>query len=170
MRMWTVFLDEAFVRGHMRWVLGRAALTGTREDAWDGSALILRFGVELLHRAEPFWRQISVVGDTMPPEVATSRLISLFAGSVEALAPALVDPDVPPAPRPPFPVTGRLSSPMLNRSVQQAAIILRARMDELGTATRLTYEVSLSRAHLTRAFLRRQATCVVVVNCRSAVL
>ena len=95
------------------------------------------------------------MSDTVPPEVATSRLISLFAGSVEALVPALVDPDAPPAARAPFPGTERLSSPVLNRSVQQAAIILRARMDELWTATRLAQEVNLSRAHLTRAFTQQ---------------
>lgn len=50
-RMWTVLLDEAFLRAHMRWVLWdvRRALPGTHPDAWDGSALILRFGVEVLH-------------------------------------------------------------------------------------------------------------------------
>jgi AraC-like DNA-binding protein len=43
----------------------------------------------------------------------------------------------------------------LNRSVQQAAAMLRARMDELWTATRLAQEVNLSRAHLTRAFTQQ---------------
>jgi AraC family transcriptional regulator len=34
-RMWTVFLDEAFLRAHMRWVLWdvRRALPGTHPDA-----------------------------------------------------------------------------------------------------------------------------------------
>ena len=45
-RMWTVFLDEVFLRAHMRWVLWDVwrAPPGTHPDSWNGSALILRFG------------------------------------------------------------------------------------------------------------------------------
>ncbi|CDK02003.1 hypothetical protein MIC448_980010 [Microbacterium sp. C448] len=56
-------------------------------DAWDGSALVLQPGVDILHRIEPLWRQISLVNETAPPEVATTRLISLFSRAVEIALP-----------------------------------------------------------------------------------
>lgn len=64
----------------------------------------------------------------MPPEVATSRLISLFAGSVEALVPALVDPDVPPAHESRLFVSARA---LAGHSAQSAAILAALQRIEL---------------------------------------
>ena len=48
----------------MRWILADSSrvLPGVHPDSWDGSAIILRSGLEILRRNEPLWRQISVMG------------------------------------------------------------------------------------------------------------
>ena len=79
----------------MRWVLADTTRVrpGVHPDAWDGSALVLQPGVDILHRIEPLWRQISLVNETAPPEVATTRLISLFSRAVEIALPTLLADD-----------------------------------------------------------------------------
>jgi AraC family transcriptional regulator len=156
-RMWTIFLDEEFLRTNMRWVLADATRVwpGTHPDSWNGSALVLDPGVEMLRRAEPFWRQISMLSNGALPELNAARMIGLFAGAVEVMLPALLAPNAKAAPRPPFPLTGRLTACAVNRAVRYAAVALRDRLDEQWTVTRLASEVALSRAHLTRAFVQQ---------------
>lgn len=156
-RIWTVYFDEDFLRTHMRWILPdiHRVRPGVHPDAWDGTALVLNPGIELLRRVEPMWRQVSVIDDTRSPEVAATRLIALFAQAVEILLPGLLSPHAADPSRHPFPIEGRLAEPALTRPVQQAIDLLRSRMAEPWTAGRLAAEIPISRAHLTRAFTQQ---------------
>ncbi|MEV8025306.1 hypothetical protein [Microbacterium sp. NPDC080220] len=122
-RLWTLYFDESFLRSHMRWVLADTTRVrpGVHPDAWDGSALVLQPGVDILHRIEPLWRQISLVNETAPPEVATTRLISLFSRAVEIALPTLLADDGAVPERFVLPVRGRLAQPPIARPVPCAA-------------------------------------------------
>lgn len=156
-RMWTLYFDESFLRAHMRWVLADAsrARPGVHPDAWDGSALLLQPGLDILHRIEPLWRQISLVNETAPPEVATTRLISLFSRAVEIALPTLLADDSGEPDRFAFPVRGRLAHPVLAQPVRRSIELLRSRMAEPWTVGQLASEVAVSRAHLTRVFTQQ---------------
>ncbi|WP_082071944.1 helix-turn-helix domain-containing protein [Microbacterium azadirachtae] len=156
-RLWTLYFDESFLRSHMRWVLADTTRVrpGVHPDAWDGSALVLHPGVDILHRIEPLWRQISLVNETAPPEVATTRLISLFSRAVEIALPTLLAEDGAVPDRFVLPVRGRLAQPPIARPVRRSVDLLRSRMAEPWTVGRLAAEVAVSRAHLTRVFTQQ---------------
>ena len=156
-RLWTLYFDESFLRSHMRWVLADTTRVrpGVHPDAWDGSALVLQPGVDILHRIEPLWRQISLVNETAPPEVATTRLISLFSRAVEIALPTLLADDGAVPERFVLPVRGRLAQPPIARPVRRSVVLLRSRMTEPWTVGRLAAEVAVSRAHLTRVFTQQ---------------
>ncbi|XKG42081.1 AraC family transcriptional regulator [Microbacterium marinum] len=141
----------------MRWVLADTTRVrpGVHPDAWDGSALVLQPGVDILHRIEPLWRQISLVNETAPPEVATTRLISLFSPAVEIALPTLLADDGAVPERFVLPVRGRLAQPPIARPVRRSVVLLRSRMTEPWTVGRLAAEVAVSRAHLTRVFTQQ---------------
>lgn len=154
-RTWTVFVDEGFLRGLMGWLLpdrGRV-VPGVHPTEWDGSALVGTPGVDLLGRVEPLWRQMSVLGCGMAVEAVAARLVCLFVRSVEVGLPALLLPGrggVSGLGR--FPVRGRLAEPPLARPVRRGVVLLRSRMAEPWTVTRLARAVAVSRTHLTRLF------------------
>lgn len=156
-RMWTLYLDESFLRSHMRLVLADATRVrpGVHPDAWDGSAFVMRPGVDVMHRIEPLWRQISLVNESASPEVATTRLISLFSRAVEIALPILLTEDGTVPDRFVSPVRGRLAQPTIARPVRRSVDLLRARMAEPWTVGRLASEVAVSRAHLTRLFTQQ---------------
>lgn len=156
-RMWTLYFDESFLRSHMRWVLADAnrARPGVHPDAWDGSALMLHPGVDIINQVEPLWRQISLVSETAEPEVAATRVIGLFSRAVEIALPALLAENPMESSRAPSPVHGRLAQPVIARPVRRAIDLLRARIAEPWTVGRLASEVAVSRAHLTRVFAQQ---------------
>jgi|1115.fasta_scaffold01543_11 AraC family transcriptional regulator len=156
-RIWTLYFDESFLRSHMRWVLADAsrARPGVHPDAWDGSALLMQPGLDILHRIEPLWRQISLVNETAPPEVATTRLISLFSRAVEIALPTLLADDRGEPDRLAFPVRGRLAQPVIAQPVRRSIELLRSRMAEPWTVGQLASDVAVSRAHLTRVFTQQ---------------
>lgn len=156
-RMWTLYFDESFLRSHMRWVLADAtrARPGVHPNAWDGSAFVMQPGVDVMHRIEPLWRQISLVNETAPPEVATTRLISLFSRAVEIALPTLLADGSAVPDRLVLPVRGRLAQPVIALPVRRAVDLLRTRMAEPWTVSMLASEVAISRAHLTRVFTQQ---------------
>lgn len=156
-RMWTLYLDEAFLRSHMRWVLAdiTRVRAGVHPDAWDGSALLMQPGMDVMHRIEPLWRQISLVNETATPEVATTRLISLFSRAVEIVLPTLLTEDGGEPDRFVSPVRGRLAQPVIARPVRRSVNLLRSRLAEPWTVGKLAAEVAVSRAHLTRVFTQQ---------------
>lgn len=156
-RMWTIYFDENFLLTHMRWILSdiHRVRPGVHPDAWDGTALVLNSGIDMLRRVEPVWRQVSVAHETQPPEFAATRLIGLFTQAVEILLPGLLADHAAEPPHLSFPVRGRLADPPLTRPVQRAIDLLRSRMADAWTAGGLAVEIPISRAHLTRAFTQQ---------------
>lgn len=157
-RVWTLYVDEAFLRAQMSWVLpdARRVVRGAHPDEWDGSALVLTPGIEALQCCEPLWRRISLLDQTGTPELTATRMIRLFTRAVEYTLPALLigsedggssEPDTSS-----FPVKGTLTQPPLAQQVRRSTDLLRLRMAEPWTVHRLAAEVAMSRTHLTRLF------------------
>lgn len=157
-RMWTLYLDEGFLRAQMRWILADPdrVRPGVHPDSWDGSAIILRPGLATLRRNEPFWRQISVMDQADTTELTTTRLIALFTRTIEFGLPSLLirqgGNEAHEAREVEFPVRGTLSRSPLSQQVCQAVGLLRRRMSEPWTMRRLSVAVATSRSHLTRLF------------------
>ena len=62
MRSWTVYVDEAFFREHMRWAIPEHAplVQGVPPGSWDGRPLHLRPGSARLALLEPILRRMSL--------------------------------------------------------------------------------------------------------------
>lgn len=91
-RMWTLYVDESFLREQMGWFLPDAERVVPRvhPDAWDGTALVLAPGIEVLQSCEPLWRQISLLDHAGTPELTATRTIALFTHAVEFTLPTLL--------------------------------------------------------------------------------
>lgn len=154
-RMWTIYLDEDFLRHHMWWVFAGRERVGVPAE-WDGSAVVSRIGVELIRRVEPVWRQISVLDRERSREASSVRQIELFAQALGIMLPALLagNDDSMTGADDWFPIQGTLVTPPAAETVRQAVAALRTRMAEQWTVQRLASEVAVSRAHLTRLFER----------------
>lgn len=152
-RMWTVYLDEEFLRHHMWWVFAGRERVGVPAE-WDGSAVVSHIGVELIRRVEPVWRQISTLDRERSPEASSVRQIELFARALGIVLPALLNGSNDPVNSDDgrFPVEGTLVTPPAAQIVQRAVATLRTRMAEPWTGQQLASEVAVSRAHLTRLF------------------
>lgn len=157
-RVWTLYLDEDFLRAQMRWILADSSRVrpGVHPDSWDGSAIILRPGLEMLRRNEPLWRQISVMDQAETTELTTTRLIALFTRTIEFGLPSLLvgqgANEGNAARVVEFPVRGTLTQSPLSQQVHQAVDLLRRRMAEPWSVPRLSAQVTTSRSHLTRLF------------------
>lgn len=152
-RMWTIYLNENFLRTHVRWIF--APDDGPHvPPAWDGTPVVSHVGVELIRRIEPVWRQISVLDRSMAREKSAVRQIALFAEAFEIALPAFIgrEPGAILALASPFPVEGALTVPPASQPVAQAVAALRARMAEPWTVGRLSKEVATSSTHLARMF------------------
>lgn len=157
-RVWTLYVDEAFLRAQMGWVLpdARRVVRGAHPDEWDGNALVLMAGTDALQCCEPLWRQMSLLEQTATPELTATRMIRLFTRAVEYTLPALLiesgDEGSPEYAASSFPVRGTLTRPPLAQQVRRSTDLLRRRMAEPWTVHRLAAEVAMSRTHLTRLF------------------
>jgi AraC-like DNA-binding protein len=154
-RVWTIYVDEEFLRAQMGWTLPVRSriIPGMHPLDWSGAPLVLKPGPDALRRVEPIWRRMSVLSNSqLPPEKAAARAVALFAWAVELSVEALVVPG-PAAVESPWqsPVMGSLSSSSAGQ-VGRAARALRTRMTEAWSVERLAGEVALSRTHLTRLF------------------
>lgn len=154
-RVWTIYVDEEFLRAQMGWALPvrSRVIPGMHPLDWTGAPLVLKPGIDNLRRIEPIWRQLSVINSSnLPPEKAAARAVALFAWAVELSVEALVVSDlagIEAAGR--SPVQGTLSSSSAGQA-GLAARALRSRMAEAWSVERLAGEVALSRTHLTRLF------------------
>jgi len=157
-RMWTLYLDENFLRAQMRWILADSTHVrpGIHPDSWDGSAIIMRPGLHMFRRNEPIWRQISVVGHAEAPELTTTRLIALFTRTVEFSLPALLtrkeQEEDHQSRAVEFPLKGTLTQHSLSPHLHLAVVLLRERMAEPWTMQSLSVQLAMSRSHLTRLF------------------
>jgi AraC-like DNA-binding protein len=157
-RMWTLCVDENFLRVH----LGRVLTDPDRvhawlkRDSWDGSAIVWRPGSALQRRFEPIWRQMGAINTQEIPEVQAARLITLFSHTVEIALPSLMMHPIrqfnSAGTRRNAPVLGAVSGPRTSKPVRQAMDILRSHMAESWTVQRLSREVATSTSHLTRLF------------------
>lgn len=162
-RIWTVYLDEVFLREQMRWLLPdrRRVRPGIHPDDWGAGSRLLHPGVTALELLEPLWRQMNVLNDgTRTPEFAAARTIELFAHWAGIVVPAILAPEIEPvdATRTSSvtgPVRGRLTDSAALGPTCRAVRLLRERMNEPWTVRVLAEEVALSRAHLTRLFVQR---------------
>lgn len=156
--LWTLYVDEFFLRMQMSWLLPRRdrVQPGLHPREWDGSPLVLRPGTDTLRRMEPLFRKISVAGDgRLPAELSAARTITLFLRAVELSLPTVLQVTVPADTESIadwFPVRGSLTTPVAIGHAGQAASILRVHMAERWTVERLATSVAVSRAHLTRLF------------------
>lgn len=157
-RVWTLYLDEDFLRAQMRWVLRDSSplRPGVHPDSWDGSAITVRPGMTILRRQEPLWRQISVMDQAETTAVMTTRLIGLFTRTIEFGLPSLMigqDGNEGHEVREvEFPVRGTLTRTPHSQQVHRAVDLLRRRMAEPWSVLRLSVQVATSRSHLTRLF------------------
>lgn len=157
-RVWTLYLDEGFLRAQMRWILADSSRIrpGVHPDNWNGSAIIARPGLTVLRRVEPLWRQISVMKHAETTELTTTRLIALFTRTIEFGLPSLLTgraaTNAQGRDRAEFPVKGTLTQFVLTQQVRQAVDLLRGGMGEPWTMHRLAVQVATSRSHLTRLF------------------
>lgn len=157
-RLWTVYLDEDFLRTQMAWVLpdSRRVRTGMHPTMWDGGALVHNPGRCTLREVEPVWRQLSVLHSLVaPPELIATQSLELFARWVRIVAPTFLHPGLDAAAdaRPLLPITGHLTDSMLVGHIGAAVRLLRASMEKQWTAEQLSQAVALSRTHLNRMFI-----------------
>lgn len=163
-RTWTVYADETYLRSQTGWSLPPAdrMRLGVHPSVWDGSALHLPVGIDVVRALEPYVRQMSVLSSA-EDDVTGSRLVALFAQAVEVIVPALLEPAGSDGAPPPADrdddrgrgvraVWGRLRRPAPRPEVRRAAELLRARMAEVWTVERLAGAVALSPTHLGRLF------------------
>lgn len=155
-RVWTLYADVGFLRSQVAWALPvrSRAVPGAHPLDWTDAPLILRLGLDRLRRLDPIWRQLSVLNpSSLLPEQVAARTVALFSWALELSVETLVLPDSGPERTPQqFPVLGSFTSPSSMTQAARAAELLRARMSEAWTIERLSGEVALSRAHLTRLF------------------
>lgn len=157
MRTWTIYADEHFLRAQGTWLLPpvERVRAGMHPTVWDGNALILHPGIEVLRELEPLVRQMSLTSRQHPPDLAASRLMGLLATATHFLIPALLHPDhaaEATQATPIMPVLGRMTAPVVRDQVRQAADLLRVQMTEPWTVGRLAESVAISPSHLTRLF------------------
>lgn len=94
-RTWTIYADEHFLRTEGTWLLPPAerVRTGMHPTVWDGTALVLHPGIEVLRELEPLIRQMSLTARQHPPDLVASRLMRLLAVATHSVIPALLHPD-----------------------------------------------------------------------------
>lgn len=157
-RVWTVYADEAFLRTLMTWFLPDRSrvLAGVHPDEWEGGPLILSPGIATLQQIEPLWRQLSVLRDgAHPPEVIATRTVELFSRWVHIVAPSFLNLEAELTTDEPWtPIDGCLADAGTISPVDRAVRLLRSRLREAWTVTKLSEAVALSRSHLTRLFVK----------------
>lgn len=164
-RTWTLYLSEQLLREHARWSMPwpDACFPGSGHPSrWDGSAVVLHLGRDVLERMEPLHRRMSVISAAGHSPVAAAKAIVAYSAAVEMLVPALLA-------RVPgsrtaggtmdgldgqAPVRGRLSTPGPRPEVARAAELLRSGLDRPWDTAGLAAEVNLSPAHLRRLFVQ----------------
>lgn len=157
-RLWTVYIDEAYLRSYISWVLPEPprAVSRVHPNVWDGSPLMLNPGVAQLRRFEPVWRQISIAqSDLRPVEAAIARSLVLFGQWIEMSVTGLLRSTNLDHlnTRSMSPVRGRMTAAGTVGVVADGARILRERLHEDWTVERLAAELAVSRSHLTRLFV-----------------
>lgn len=162
-RFWSIYIDEGFLRTQMAWCLPDVRRVQPRfhPTDWDGEPLVLRHGMSTLRRAEPAWRQLSVLRSSNASIEGTAvRTIELFARWIGVILPAFLEDDtVPPMTQELWtPIRGTLSDGKIPRQISHAADLLRTRLTESWSIERLVGETSLSRTHLTRLFIAHTGT------------
>ncbi|MGO1665162.1 helix-turn-helix domain-containing protein [Candidatus Corynebacterium faecigallinarum] len=158
LRTWTIYADEYFLRTQGSWLLPpvERVRVGMHPTVWDGGALVLRPGIEVLRELDPLMRQMSLIPRHDAVDLAPSQLVGLFATATQFLIPALLHPDhavTSDSVRGVLvPVLGRMASPAARDQVRRAAQLLREQMSRAWTVTRLAESVAMSAAHLSRLF------------------
>lgn len=157
-RLWTVYVDENFLRTQMAWFLPdpTRVQVGLHPDEWDGRPMVLTPGLSAMRLLEPVWRQMSVLDDgTHTPEAVAIRTVELFARWVSLIVPIFLSPETRglKLTRLQVPVNGRLTDFGMVGHVGRSTQILRERMNEPWTVGKLASAVALSRTHLTRLFV-----------------
>lgn len=166
-RVWTVYVDEVFLREQIGWVLPirSRVLPGMHPLDWSGAALVFNPGLDRLRETEPVWRQMSVLCSSgLSPERVAARAVALFTQTVELAVELLVDPASDRSPIDPLdasPILGNLTSSSAMSQAAHAAEVLRRRMAEPWTVDRLAGELALSRTHLTRLFVAQHGVAPI---------
>ncbi len=152
-RAFTIYLQEKFLRLHIGWAIpaGVRLRQGVPPQTWDGQALFLRPGIEVLERMEPVLRQMSVI-PAAERVAGVAELMALFARTVEIIVPTLVDETTGAAPDVPGGSVAPLVGPPLSAPVAEAVMALRSHLARAWTVTELAKLVALSESQLTRRF------------------
>lgn len=152
-RAFTIYVQEKFLRLQLGWAIppGVRVRQGVPPETWDGQALFLRPGVEVLAQMEPVLRQMSVI-PAAERVSGVAELMALFARTVEIVVPTLVDDTAGPLPDTVVDSVGPLVGPPLSPPVAQAATVMREQLTRAWTVTELCRTVALSESQLTRRF------------------
>lgn len=151
-RAWTIYLDEDFLRGYMRWALPgpEHVVPGLHPSDWNGHALVFHPGVDRLALLEPLLRRMSVIPHRGRP-ASVAELMALFAQTAEHIVPTLVTTLDGPTPVADAPV-GRLTGAVAVPEAARAAALLRGHLSHPWQVGELARMVALSRSQLTFRF------------------
>ncbi|WP_448257449.1 helix-turn-helix domain-containing protein [Microbacterium aurum] len=154
-RSWTIYVDEALLREHMRWAVPEdAPLTqGVPPSSWDGAPICLRLPPSVLLRLEPILRRMSVT-NAAESHLAGARIMALFADAVVVVIPELLA-DIEPH-RDPRRVdrVRRASPPLVRSEVRKAVSMFEEQLAHPWRVAEVASEVALSRSQLDRLFRR----------------
>lgn len=154
-RAWTIYLDESFLRQHMRWALPEhlSLSQGVPPSRWDGSPLHLRLDPMRMSRLEPILRRMSVTAASGSLAV-TARMMALFAQTVDIVVPAILAYVQPKGDAREHGRVARAIAPPVRAEVRQALRLLEERLAHSWRMSELTAAVCLSGSQLTRLFNR----------------
>lgn len=161
-RIWTLYVDELFLRFQMKWILPIAGRIkpGSHPVDWNGSVVTIHVDDLHLRGIEALCRQLSILPSLgLSPEKAAARSVSLFAQMAELTAERLVDESAAGSDEwliPPRIVLGKIAkSEALWSPSHRAAQLLQQNIDHSWTVDSLAREVALSRTHLARSFSKQ---------------
>ncbi len=151
LRTWTIYVDEAFFRQHMRWAIPEDAplAQGVPPSSWDGTPLHLKLDQVRLTRLEPILRRMSLTTAADSYAAAASAL-SLFAQAVEVVTPMFLATGKPPRDPRTRDRVRRAGKPPVRTEVRATMELIEERLAYPWRMSELASAVALSRSQLTR--------------------
>lgn len=151
LRSWIVYVDEGFLRQHMRWAIPEHAplVQGVPPTSWDGSPLRLRLDPARLSRLEPILRRMSLT-NAADSYTAASTAIALFAQAVEIVTPAFLANGKPLHDPRRRDRVRRAGTPPVRAEVRAAMAMIEERLAYPWRMSDLASAVALSSSQLTR--------------------
>lgn len=154
-RSWTIYLDEAFLRQHMRWAIPPHAplRQGVPPAEWDGRPLRLRIDAQRMLLLEPIFRRMSTL-TTADNNAAAATNLALFAQAVALVVPCFLKPGPPPTDPRDATRVRRAGRPPMRAEVRKAVNLLENDLARSWRVEDLASTVVLSHSQRGRLFHR----------------